>query len=169
MSDFVQGQVQAVSKSQKGFYSLRVNDDWYGYAMKNPGVDKGQEVAFSFTSKGDFKIIDGDSFEITKKEAAPVSGGSGNSRDGYWEKKAEVDKVQQRIREHHAARGTAVDLVKVLVENGAVKLPSTENKRYDAVLALTDELTERFYQDIGERFYNNGEVELLEDAKAEED
>lgn len=172
MSDFIKGEVQFVSKSEKAFYSLKVDGEWYGFGRKKPEADKGNIVSFTFSTKGTFKMIDDGSLTIIEKSTAPslasVGGGSGNTRDDYWTKKAETDKAQQRIREYHAARGSAVDMLNALVNAGAVKLPQTENKRYDALLALCDELTERNYENITERFYGTeSAVEL--DAKAEEE
>lgn len=167
MSDFVSGEVQFISKSPKGFYSVKLDDVWYGYGMGKPKFDKGQEVTFTYTTKGDFKIIDGDSVEVSAAAPKASTGGgkSQSDRDKYWTDKAESDKVQQRIREFHAARSTAVECVTALVNAGAIKLPATENKKYDALMSVVDELTNRFYTDIEGRFHATDGV----DASLEEE
>lgn len=171
MSDFVTGEVQFMSKSPKGFHSLKVDDVWYGYGMQAPKCDKGNDIAFSYTAKGDFKMIDSNTLEVTSVKTA-VSGGGGSksasSRDQYWEDKAKTDVKQQRIREYHAARGTAVEVATLLVESGAVKLPQAEAKKYDAIVAVVDELTGRFVEDISNRFYDPADA-MVDDAKAEEE
>lgn len=170
MSNFVTGEVQFISKSPKGYFSAKVNDVWYGVGMGAPKFDKGNEVSFTFTQKGDFKIIDMPSVEISSANAAPKTSTGGKSqsdRDKYWTDKAESDKIQQRIREYHAARSTAVECVTALVNAGAIKLPATENKKYDALMSVVDELTTRFYSDIEGRFHTD--IPSASDASREEE
>ena len=170
MSD-CSGEVQFVSKSQKGFHSLKIDDVWYGYGMYAPKCEKGSTVSFSYETKGDFNIIDSKSFKVAEGAVSkPVvkSGGAAGTRDKYWEDKAETDKVQQRIRETHAARSQAIETVGALVDAGAVKLPVKESGRYDALMALVDELTNRYFEDITERFYS-GDINVIDHSKQEED
>ena len=73
-------------------------------------------------------------------------GGGGMSKDDYWARKEERDIETQKKIQYQASRNTAIAALDVLLKAEAVKLPAKQADKYDAALALIDELTEHFQQ-----------------------
>lgn len=65
-------------------------------------------------------------------------------KDNYWEEKAKRDVVVQRQIQHQASRNAAIALVTGALTNGAVSLPTKKGDQLDAIIALVDEITERY-------------------------
>jgi hypothetical protein len=82
------------------------------------------------------------------------SGGGQSARDKYWEDKDAYDKeVREPAIRYQAARRDAIDVVKMLLDNEAVKLPAKTkvNERRDAIEGLVDVYTAQLYLDVMEQ------------------
>lgn len=79
-----------------------------------------------------------------QRSAPPRQATGGDSKDDYWKKKEQTDKLTQRAIQQQSARNSAIAFMDVLFKNEAVKLPAKQGDKMDAALALLDELTARF-------------------------
>lgn len=78
----------------------------------------------------------------SQAQGRPQAAGSGGmSKDDYWRRREERDIVVQKQIQYQAARNSAIEVIKVGVQAGAVKLPAAKDKALDALLALVDEVT----------------------------
>jgi len=81
----VTGVVEYQPRANKyGFYSLRVNGTYYSCGKTDPGINKGQSVAFDAeqNEKG-YWDIKGD---VTTSGAAPAPSGGGSKKGGYHDR-----------------------------------------------------------------------------------
>lgn len=81
-----------------------------------------------------------------QRSAPPRQAAGGDSKDDYWKKKEKTDKLTQRAIQHQSARNSAIAFLDVLFKNEAVKLPAKQSDKFDAALALLDELTAKFIE-----------------------
>lgn len=81
-----------------------------------------------------------------QRSAPPRQAAGGDSKDEYWKKKEKTDKLTQRVIQHQSARNSAIAFLDVLFKNEAVKLPAKQSDKFDAALALLDELTAKFIE-----------------------
>jgi hypothetical protein len=65
-------------------------------------------------------------------------------REAYWDEKAKRDVVVQRQIQHQASRNAAISVVSAALANNALSLPSKKGDQLDALLAVVDEITERY-------------------------
>lgn len=71
-------------------------------------------------------------------------GGNNNAKDAYWKEKERKDEVKDKGIRYQAARNAAIAVVDVCLKNDCLSLPAKKGDRLDAVLAVVDEITERF-------------------------
>lgn len=142
----------------KTFYNFTlVNDETlYRTGFTNYDLKEGDQVEFEWeqTQYGsDVKSlqvtghteVDKNKANTSAGTAANNYGGKGNSREDYWSQKAEDDKARQVIISFQAANKTAVDIVKMALEQEALSLGTAKAKKMDALLAAVDEVTERIF------------------------
>lgn len=86
----------------------------------------------------------GSGYGQQQRSAPPRQATGGDSKDDYWKKKEQTDKLTQRAIQQQSARNSAIAFMDVLFKNEAVKLPAKQGDKMDAALALLDELTARF-------------------------
>jgi len=65
-------------------------------------------------------------------------------KDNYWEEKAKRDLVVQRQIQHQASRNAAIAVVGTALANDALSLPAKKGDKLDAILAVVDEVTDRY-------------------------
>lgn len=75
-----------------------------------------------------------------------AGGGPGAGKDTYWADKEKRDIITQKAIQFQASRNSAIAALDVLLKVEAVKLPAKQADKYDAALALLDELTARFQE-----------------------
>jgi len=85
------------------------------------------------------------------------SGGAGAGKDQYWADKEKRDVETQKAIQLQSSRNSAIALLGVLLSNGAVALPTTKGKAYDAALGLLDELTEKFQNETNDLLGRGGQ------------
>lgn len=163
MANF-QGKVAYYNEREWGgkmLYSFKLaNDDqFYSLGEKDVKLSKGDYV--SFAAKEDAKgrmQVDVRSIEVKAAEVAAPSTGTGGgwkgksfggkpagARDSYWEEKAKADAERQPKIEWQAARNSAIAAAQVILANGGLKLPAKENAKFDAIVALIDDLTAKYF------------------------
>ena len=102
MSERASGVVQFVRQNDYGFYSIKVDDEWYGTgSKKDPGCEKGDKVKFSYYMKDDkWATIKG---KVTKTGKGKVtsSGSSKSSSNGS----NSLSKEEWAEKDARAARG----------------------------------------------------------------
>lgn len=81
-----------------------------------------------------------------QRSAPPRQAAGSDAKDEYWKKKEKTDKLTQRVIQHQSARNSAIAFLDVLFKNEAVKLPAKQSDKFDAALALLDELTAKFIE-----------------------
>lgn len=144
-------------------YSLKLSDvdgnelePWFQCGFKAPTfagnpLKEGDYVRLNgeVNAKGAV-AVDLDSIKVSKNPPAraaeavadkPKSGGGSYNSD-----------VQRADRAYHAARGTAVDLISVLLEQNSLPVAAAQGKagkakRYNEILAFLDKLTVQFFRD----------------------
>lgn len=137
-------------------FSLVGDDNLYRTGTIDYGLKEGDEVEFEYEVSNygndvkSVKITGNVPVEKNKAKtsagnAAKKYNGGGKSKDDYWTQKAEDDKTRQRVISYQAANKTAVDIVKIALEQDAVSLGSAKAKKLDALLAVIDQVTEDIF------------------------
>ena len=151
-------------------YSVQMdNGEWYGHGFDVPKFQEGQQVSFNIAYNGQYKNVDVGSVQVTggapQQQSAgqqPATAGrmnGGNTQGGgyqkkaggkdkYWEDKAKDDKARQACIEHQSSRNASIALLGVLMENDAIKLPAKAADKFDAAMAIVDEMTAKFNYDL---------------------
>lgn len=94
--------------------------------------------------------------------------GSG-SRDNYWEKKAEKDEETGRRVTWAGSMNTAIDLVRLMLENNALKLPTKQADKWDVIREVVVGEAEKLYEkarqvgDVGVEKGEKGDPEPSEE------
>lgn len=141
----VTGVVSSITPRQwnnKTLYSLTVSGVNYGAGDRQPACSVGDTVSFTATKKGDYNNIAPNTLQVVPAAAGAPATPAVSAHD-----------VRQRIIQYQAARNSAITAVDILLKAEAIKLPAAQAKKADAILALIDELTDRFDSDtleIGE-------------------
>lgn len=87
------------------------------------------------------------------------------SKDDYWSNREARDVEKDKTIQLQSCRNSAIEVVKILVQGSSpderhIKLPA-QGKRYDFILSLVDEITQRFVD------ANDGKKETSEAATVE--
>lgn len=133
-------------------------DPWFQFGFKAPEY-KGTEV-----KEGDYIRIEGEvndrgavsvkdgSVRISKNPPARKQADTGGGNSGGGSKSGYNSDVQRADRAYHAARGTAVELIEVLLANNSLPVAAAQGKagkakRYNEIMAFVDKLTVQFFRD----------------------
>ena len=136
------GIVEVVSE-KGGIHSLKLNDGkWYGFFKTLPACEKGDNVTFQFETKGTFLNAKAGSLIVEKTPQKQKSEAGATTTV----MKAGSD-VRQDSIVWQSARNAAIELVGVMVQAEAVKLPAKQADRYSAMMALVGELTLQFVEE----------------------
>ena len=142
----VQGYVDdLITKQTKvgPMYDIKVGGDFYGVGKYPPrDIGKGDYVEFVMEQNGNFRNvgrgtlrkIDAPAATGQNKLAAPARVAAGPTWD---DKQATISK--------QAALNTAIAMVKMAVEAGAVTLPTKKGDQYDVLEAIVLEQASRFH------------------------
>lgn len=82
----------------------------------------------------------------TGRGRAGNSSSGGMSKEQYWDNKAADDKLKDKRITQMACFNSAIAFVELAVKTEAVKLPSKQADKLDALTALVDEEQERLYE-----------------------
>lgn len=145
----VTGVVEKISQRGNAF-NICVDGNWYGFGFTEPDFKEGVTVEFDVAMRGRYANVDNDTFKVVKKASASKKGGTAGGYNSYDDR--------QRSINWQSARNAAIAIATTAVEAGVVALPAAKAKKLDAVLALVDELTGRYYYD----------TELVATGRAEE-
>lgn len=144
-------QVKAITKGPK-VWSILAGDVWFIYGNNKPSCNKGDQVEFTYEDKGKFKVIDTTTLKVVGN--TPVSGGYKDSKEDYWQNKAETDKVIQKVIQYQAARRDAITLVTAGISSGALKLPTKSGEAFDSMVDYVESTTNTLYSKIEQEFYS---------------
>lgn len=152
----VSGTVQRVNKNGR-FYSICVDDEWFGTGSTRPDADEGSMVEFEAERNGKYWNADMSTFSVLdapkkakkfeNKKASYSSSGRSESFSGkedyaakqdYWKNKEERDIKNDLLRNVGAGRNTAIAFVELLMKADAIKLPATQNKKADALFEAVE-------------------------------
>lgn len=136
----VKGTVEKISNRGKA-WNINVSGNWYGFGFEAPQFSEGATVEFDVQMRGRYANVDKDTFKVVAEKAAasPNKGSTGGYSNSY-------DSRQQSIN-WQSARNAAIAFVDVASQLGAVTLPAAKAKKLDALAALVDNFTERYYYD----------------------
>lgn len=142
MSEQASGVVQFVKQNDYGFFSFKMNDEWYGTGSKrDPGVAKGDRVEFEYYLKDDrWATVKGKITKTGKAKVAPAASTGratgGSTKDGYWEAKTlhEQTVVEPRITRQAALKAANEFLANPLVI--AALTPVIEKQKKDKLETL---------------------------------
>lgn len=146
----IKGVVQQVSSKKwngKTFYSVKVAGDYYGTGMKRPRVDEGDTVRFDAeqNDKGYWQV-DGDIEVLEKGEEVESTGAkaNGNDKQGFYDRKEARERRNDTLREIGASRNTAIEWIKVLIGQEALKVPTKNAEREQFLNTLLDDYIAKF-------------------------
>lgn len=148
-------------------YSLKLenNDLWFRLGKENLEgvVAKGDYAEFEYEYvKGQNKVI----IESVKKLDPPSSaprGNSGSKSNSTTDQNDPNSWARKDLRiTMMAARNSAVEVTKILLENGALVLPAKTQvaKRHEVILGFVDNLTAQYYMDALATQYEDYEKAL---------
>jgi hypothetical protein len=177
----IQGVVQKIIHNQQyGLYSffMKGQDGMYSLGERAPTFKEGDSIKFETDQKGKYLYAkDIVPWEGTGTGTAPpvqavarsygrggfVGGKAGKSDEekAYWANKDLVAAETQKRIEIQAARNAAIEAARFLVEKEYVKTPTKQADKYDAYLALVNQLTDEFIKNTAGR--------LVGDAKPPSD
>ena len=143
-------------------YNVKVNGQWFGHGFQKPIFTKGDNVSFEFTQKGNFTNIVPRTVQLVSGQApqqsAPKAAG-GSSSGG-----SRQNDTQLAIQ-FQSSRNSAIALFTALVSADAIKLPAKQGDKYDAAVAIVDDLTNQFHVKTTKVVENGGVfLEELEQA-----
>jgi hypothetical protein len=143
----VKGTLEKAYKNKHGYWSINVNNEWYGTFETDYTDKEGCTVEFESAKKGNFLNVKGDVKVVGAAKQVKSSGGN-----------ISADARQSSIVLQSSTR-TAADIVIGALQADAVALPSAKAKKFDTILGLIDEVTERIYNNCinPESFLNGGE------------
>lgn len=139
----------------KTLYSVKlVNDQSYGSGTFNPNVTPGDRVEFQAIQKGNYFNLDKNTFKNlgpSQQESVSRAVPAKNflvGKDDYWSGKEKRDLENDKLRSLGAARNTAIDWIKFLVEKEALPVAKKANEREETLNKLLDDYTLKFMSGI---------------------
>lgn len=155
----MQGYINKISTKQGNghngpytMYKVQIEGEWYGHGFKAPNANEGDYVEYNVVQKGQYKNVEG---------IKPIQGGGnsgGGSPSAAAPASAPINKKDVSIH-YQSSRKDAIQTLGVLLANEAVKLPAKQADKYDAALALIDELTARYYLKLEDVIADGGVTE----------
>lgn len=132
----VTGEVARIFSNDSGTFNVKMSDDeMYGFFKTKPNFKEGDTVTFSYSQRGKYRNADPKTVVVV---AAPAAGQSATSSAGL---------SNQDIIRYQAARNSALTFLQLAAQTDAVKLPAKQAEKYDALMGLVHEVTDRFYQE----------------------
>tara|TARA_R110000772_G_scaffold175148_1_gene287003 strand:- start:347 stop:835 length:489 start_codon:yes stop_codon:yes gene_type:complete len=154
----MQGYVNSItSKSGQGargpwtLFSIEIDGQKFGAGFDKPNVPEGSYVEFDVVQKGQYK--NAENIRISTATPPVVTSGS--------QAGAPVNKRDCSIQ-YQSSRKDAIQMLGVLLTAEAIKLPAKQADKYDAAMAIVEEMTAQFFLKL-EAVIEDGGVSL-EDA-----
>lgn len=146
MADKVSGVIKVVKKNDFGFYSVKIDDTWYGTGQKkDPGVVAGDNVEGEYElEKGKYKTIT--KAGLTKVAAKAAPAGAASSGDSDKMSKQEWATKDQRIQYQHAQK-VAVTLLALPAVQELVNKAKPADK-IGVLESLFDKYTASVFEDV---------------------
>lgn len=132
-------------------YNIEVDGTWYGHGFKQPEVPEGAYIEFDVVQKGQYK--NAENVRLSNAAASAPSNPSAAPSGA-----APVNKRDVSIQ-YQSSRKDAIAVLDVLLSHEAVKLPAKQADKFDAALALLDDVTNQFYLKL-EDVIEEGGVQL---------
>ncbi len=139
----VKGEVKVVRKNDHGFYSVKIDDTWYGTGKKEaPGVDKGDFVEGEYVlEKEKYKTITKAGLTKAAKAPAGASTGSGSTGGTNWQAKDDSIRYQ-------SSRKDALAFLALPGVLDSVVAKAKPAEKVGLVEALVDKYTASFFEDV---------------------
>lgn len=115
-----------------GRYSFVIDEKWYSTYRTKPSCNEGDTISFEYVVKGNFQNADPATIEVVSATAPAKVESSGANR--------------QDTISYQAARKDALVFAQMAVEVGAIKLPTKQDEKYDALMGIVLELTDEFFE-----------------------
>lgn len=142
----VKGKVWKVYQKQwknKTLYTIKIdgNDTYYRCGEKDPGNIAGKVVEFEAgEDTGSGAQVKGKVTIVDSSTSGKSSGGGGGG--GY-------DPQKDNRIQYQSSRKDALEMVKILLDKGGVKLPSKTADIAEVIEGLVDHYTAQFFEDVG--------------------
>lgn len=142
------GTVTKVHKNGR-FYSMVVDNKWYGLGSNQPEFAEGAMVEFDVTQNGDFfnaKNVNvlGKAPATAKPQATSGRVVHNTEKDDYWRNKELRDVQNDKAREIGAGRNTAIAFVDLLLKSNSLPLPKTASKQADVIFEAVEYYRAKF-------------------------
>lgn len=139
----------------KTMYSLALvnQDGLFGFGAFPPKAGVGDKVEFDAEKNekgywqakgGSLKVVAGASQESVQQAPKASQAGSYAGKDDYWNRKEVRDLKQDELREIGATRNTAIEWIKLLLSQEALKLPAKAPDKEAALNALLEDTVTKF-------------------------
>jgi hypothetical protein len=152
MAEKVKGELKVIKKNDFGFWSVKIDDTWYGLGTKKElvGLERGDYVEGEFElEKGKYKTIT--KAGLSKAQGTDVKTGTATASSTSDDKmsKGEWAQKDQRIQYQHAQKVAAT-----LIANPAILAAAGVDKAKPAeklgiIEAIFDRYTASVFADVG--------------------
>lgn len=147
--------MQGTYQGQKSFgkmFSITVDGNYYGTGPVNVeqkyGLSAGDTIEFETEQRGKYTNADPSTIKKVSGGSPQAASAGAVTKNDYWAKKEEGDKLRQLIIEHQSSRNAAIHMVDVLLKNAAIAVPAKKAAQYDFCIALVDKITAKFNDDL---------------------
>lgn len=146
MAEKVKGTIKVVKANDHGFYSVKIDDTWYGTGQKkDPGVVAGDNVEGEYElEKGKYKTITKAGLTKAAAKQAPV--GATSSGDSDKMSKGEWAQKDQRIQYQHAQKVAVTILALPAVQELVNKAKPAD--KIGVLESLFDKYTASVFEDV---------------------
>jgi len=144
------GWVGSKKLSGRMYYSFNligVKDMFFRTGTVDTGLVKGDQVSFEYSEDNyglqvDVKTVVKDSAPSATQNAPPVAGVA--TKDNYWEKKGQDDKIRQHIISYQAATNTAIKVVETAIQLDILPKPTGSKiaDKFDSLVALIEQVAD---------------------------
>lgn len=162
---------KVIAKNGLNYLTLVGDDGIYSTYKTPPSCKSGDMVEFTFTQKGQYKNADPSTIKVTGQGATSSASTTSRYNNASSNKQAwQPDPGRQVSIELQSARRDAIDLVKFMAEQGAIKLPTKQADKYDAIMGLLEHTTKEIYGWVKEhdKFLSNSTTVVNPDESSEE-
>lgn len=130
---------------------LERDEVYYRCGQSDPGNIEGQKVTLThdpvtFTKKGEKEAKVTARPEVISQKSEPSTGQTSttSAQSSY----SMASSARESSIHYQSARKDALQMVDIVTRTGAIKLPAKEANKLEAVEALVDSYTARFFEDI---------------------
>jgi len=143
MAEKVKGEVKVVRANDHGFYSVKIDDTWYGTGQKkDPGVAAGDFVEGEYElEKGKYKTITKSGLTKAAKQAPVGASGGGQSSPSSWAAKDDSIRYQ-------SSRKDALAFLALPGVLDSIVAKAKPAEKVGLVEALVDKYTASFFEDV---------------------